>query len=250
MGKPPAPSVTLPQLASKTVKLQQPEKTKKLLSFPAGSSSTSTQASSTKPKPIPKDKKEPASKPKSKTKAVKEEKASDTLPPAIIKPVSPPAPTPPKPKTPILGKVQVLYNHYHEFFPIRDGILSGTDIDDKYSFSFVFKGNFQVLLLDAETNEYIPKLDNSRWDFANLTDGKVYRVEIELDPEEQKRMDARPVGSYGYKAAKPVGIKSGNAASDLITQELKGMTQEQLMEKGERYKELIEARELEDALYS
>ncbi|ORY42171.1 hypothetical protein BCR33DRAFT_718371 [Rhizoclosmatium globosum] len=159
MGKPPAPSVTLPQLASKTMKTSILSSTYHKAHQPSNS------------------------------------------------------PPPPKPKTPTLGKVQVLYNHYHEFFPIRDGILFGADIDDKYSFSFVFKGNFQSSS-STQKQKYIPKLDNSRWDFANIIDGKVYQ-----------RLDARPVGSYGYKAAKP----------------LKGMTQEQLMEK---------ARELEDALYS
>ncbi|KAI9353884.1 hypothetical protein BDR26DRAFT_849395 [Obelidium mucronatum] len=113
---------------------------------------------------------------------------------------------------------------------------------------FVYKGNFQLHVLNPETNERLEKVESSRWDFRGLVDGQVVRVEIELDPEEEKRLEARPAGTYGYKA-KAV-IKSGNTASELITKELKGLTREELLEKGDKYRELIEARELEDALYS
>ena len=36
----------------------------------------------------------------------------------------------------------------------------------------------------------------------------------------------------------------------MITNELKNMTTEEILAKGDRYKELIEARDLEDILYS
>ncbi|KAJ3068222.1 antigen identified by monoclonal antibody Ki-67 [Podochytrium sp. JEL0797] len=191
---------------------------------------------------------------KSKPPKSKEQGMESKLSPQSVEVVAGPPPVdgtlePPKPKTPVMGAVQILYNHYHEKFPIRNGILSGADVDEKYAFSFVFKGNFQILLRHAETNEVIPKIESSRWDFENLVDGNSYLVEIELDPEEEKRLESRAPGSYGYKANSST-IKSGNTASDLITKELKGMTQEQLMEKGDRYRELIEARELENALYS
>ncbi|KAJ3231178.1 hypothetical protein HDU81_003946 [Chytriomyces hyalinus] len=152
-----------------------------------------------------------------------------------------------KPKTPVLGTVQILFNHYHDHFPIKDGVLEGFLVDDKYAFSFVHKGDFQILLYDAETNAVISKIPSSRFDFM-LQDGKIYRAEIEPDAEEEKRLKSQPAGTGAYKAATVVVGK--NRASDLITQELKGMTREQLMEKGDRYKELIEARELEDALFS
>ncbi|KAI8825449.1 hypothetical protein BJ741DRAFT_632090 [Chytriomyces cf. hyalinus JEL632] len=155
------------------------------------------------------------------------------------------APVSAKPKTPVLGTVQILFNHYHDSFPIKDGVLDGYLVDDKYAFSFVHKGDFQILLHEAETNTAIPKIPSSRFNFM-LEDGKIYRVEIEADVEEEKRLMSRPVGTGAYKAAVKKGV---NRASDLITQELKGMTREQLAEKGDRYKELIEARELEDALF-
>ncbi|TPX67169.1 hypothetical protein CcCBS67573_g07580 [Chytriomyces confervae] len=150
------------------------------------------------------------------------------------------APVPEKPKTPVQGTVQILFNHYHEYFPIKDGVLDGSLVDDKYAFSFVHKGDFQILLHDAETNSPIPKITSSRFSFM-LEDGKIYRAEIEADAEEEKRLMSRPAGTGAYKAPVVVGGKGVNRASDLITQELKGMTREQLAEKGDRYKELIEA---------
>jgi hypothetical protein len=40
-----------------------------------------------------------------------------------------------------------------------------------------------------------------------------------------------------------------NGRVDLITQQLKGMSIEEIQSKGDKYKELIEARDLEDILY-
>ncbi len=39
---------------------------------------------------------------------------------------------------PVHGLVTVKYNHYKEKFPIIDGVLQESEIDDKYCFSAVF----------------------------------------------------------------------------------------------------------------
>ncbi|KAJ3021714.1 UNVERIFIED_CONTAM: hypothetical protein HDU68_009494 [Siphonaria sp. JEL0065] len=250
----PLPQLALPQLSSKPIKPQpSSDKGKKILAFPNKDVSPSLskqkavgipKAAATKDKKPTKDKKkknESQNSANQPTPAPQSEREQPDSPPSLLSP---------KPKSPILGTIQVLYNHYHDHFQIKNGVLAGDLIDEKYAFSFVHKGNFKILLLDTSTNEYMPKLDSTRWDFQGCIDGGVYRAEIEMDPEEEKRLDARPPGSYGYKAPKTGGIKSANAASDLITRELKGMTKEELEAKGDRYKELIEARELEDALFS
>jgi len=40
----------------------------------------------------------------------------------------------------------VRYNHYKDKFPVENNVLKYQVIEDKYSFSSVFKGNFQPRL--------------------------------------------------------------------------------------------------------
>jgi hypothetical protein len=40
------------------------------------------------------------------------------------------------------GRVRVRFNHYNKTFPIYNGVLKWTDVDDQYSFSFVYRGNY------------------------------------------------------------------------------------------------------------
>ncbi|KAJ3254114.1 hypothetical protein HK103_007502 [Boothiomyces macroporosus] len=140
----------------------------------------------------------------------------------------------------VLGRIHVRFNHYNQPFPIKDGILDGNLVDDKYAFSFVHKGNFQLILRNEQSEEM---KQPSRFIYSGLEDGKSYTIEVIPDPEiETKR-------HYGT-GIKFNSVKKPNNQVDLITKELKAMTMDQLMEKGDRYKELLEARELESCLYS
>lgn len=49
----------------------------------------------------------------------------------------------------------IRYNHYKHPFVSVKGILSFAPIEEKYSFSDVFHGNFQPILKDYKTNELI-----------------------------------------------------------------------------------------------
>ena len=51
-----------------------------------------------------------------------------------------------EPKGPVHGEVRVKYNHYNKPFPIIDGALTWGAVDDQFSFSFVFQGNFLLKL--------------------------------------------------------------------------------------------------------
>jgi len=51
---------------------------------------------------------------------------------------------------PVKGLVTVKYNHYKEKFPILDGVLQESDIDEQYCFSAVFKGNYQLLIREEK----------------------------------------------------------------------------------------------------
>ncbi|KAJ3318498.1 hypothetical protein HDV06_000431 [Boothiomyces sp. JEL0866] len=164
---------------------------------------------------------------------VLETKMPDPEPPCVLETKMPDP-------EPVIGNVFVRFNHYNQPFPIKNGALDGNLVDDKYAFSFVHKGSFQLILRDDQGNEM---KQPSRFNYSELEDGKSYTIQVVPDPEiESKRQ-------YGT-GVKLNEAKKQNNKVDLITKELKAMTIDQLMEKGERYKELIEARELEACLYS
>jgi hypothetical protein len=143
-------------------------------------------------------------------------------------------------REPVLGSVKVIFNHYNQSFPIQDGILDAGLVDDKYCFSFAYKGDFQLELRNSETQEMIPQ--PSRFLFHGLKDGDVYHIQVIPDPNLTTERKASGIQFNRHpNAKKPV---------DLITEELKKMTVDELMEKGERYKQLIEAREIESCLYA
>jgi len=79
-----------------------------------------------------------------------------------------------------------------------------------------------------------------------LEDGGIYIVEIEEDneAEAERRKNAKPIEFY-----KPEDKLKQNSRINGITAQLKGMSIKELEEKGDKYRELIEARDLEDILY-
>lgn len=56
----------------------------------------------------------------------------------------------------MFGKVQLLYNHYKDWFDIVDGSITFEGIDEKYCFSYVFKGNFSIKLKNSLGGEELP----------------------------------------------------------------------------------------------
>ncbi len=83
-------------------------------------------------------------------------------------------------------------------------------------------------------------------------------MEVEEDQIEAQKaalIPSRPVHILSMQAVNNImgshvspGISKTNNASSLITQQLKNMEAHELQ--GEKYKQLLEARELEDCLYS
>jgi hypothetical protein len=95
------------------------------------------------------------------------------------------------------------------------------------------------------SRRYFPNVpDQKSW--MGLEDGKVYICEIEEDTEAEaeRRKNSKPIVFY-----KPEEKLSKNGRIDGLTNQLKGMSIKELEEKGDKYKELIEARDLEDILY-
>ncbi|KRX01007.1 hypothetical protein PPERSA_09613 [Pseudocohnilembus persalinus] len=92
--------------------------------------------------------------------------------------------------TVIKGKITLKYNHYTEVMEIQDNQLKVIDIDERFFFSDVYKGNFIILLKnypfdpkDKEIYEYNRKTHK----FENLIDGKTYQLYIQEDEIEEEK---------------------------------------------------------------
>ncbi|CAD8131446.1 unnamed protein product [Paramecium pentaurelia] len=144
---------------------------------------------------------------------------------------------------PVYGEVTVKYSHYNEKFPIKDGQLLAKAIDEKYCLSFVFQGQYK-LILKSEDKKKIFEFSRGGWD--GCENGKTYYVEVEEDPiqEEWDRKNSKP-----YQAPKEDTCPLKNKKLELITSELKAMSIDEIKDKGSKFKELIEARDLEDILF-
>jgi hypothetical protein len=152
------------------------------------------------------------------------------------------------PREPVIYQVMVKYNHYKEKFLVTDGVLKEEDIDEQYCLSFVFKGNYALQIREEKDPErrYLPKQpDGIKKAWIGVEEGKVYVLEVDEDAEieAERKKNAKPIEFF-----KPDKLKE-NGRINGITAQLKGMSLNELKEKGDKYKELIEARDLEDILY-
>ncbi|KAK3233061.1 hypothetical protein CYMTET_43382 [Cymbomonas tetramitiformis] len=142
------------------------------------------------------------------------------------------------------GEVKVKYNHYNEFFQVVKGAISWADIDDAYAISFVFQGEFKRKLLDPEGQ----RLSERAGSFHGARLDVQYELIVEED--EEAGVGNRELGC-GYQVSTAVGAAPGSSSrSNELTQQLKGLSTEDLRAQTDEYKQLKEARDLEDVLYS
>uniref|UniRef100_A0A0G4IBY8 Uncharacterized protein n=1 Tax=Chromera velia CCMP2878 TaxID=1169474 RepID=A0A0G4IBY8_9ALVE len=206
-------------------------------------------------------KKAAAAKPKAAAAKAKPKAAAPKAKPAAGKAKAQPSKGKPEPvqapevppREPVKGKVTLKFMHYTKEFEISDGVLNFGDLDEVFGLCDIFKratfhlkGQFEGQ--KNETDE-VPRKDK---DFVSLLPDQTYTLSVE-EPDEDPEEDAKPKRIYNAEEAKALNPmnagKSNKGRMDAITDELKKMTQEELREKGDRYKELIEARDLEDCLY-
>jgi hypothetical protein len=153
------------------------------------------------------------------------------------------------------------------------------DINDAYYFSFAFKGDWRLRIVDKKLNTYMTRVDvkgqtevkSANVDdeekaltkylsdvFEGLVDQSVYSVEVEEDAEIMKQEAAqrqRDPSSYGIQRAtkEDHALMRGGGSKvrqDELTNQLKAMSKEELLEKGDKYKQLLEERELENILFN
>jgi hypothetical protein len=170
----------------------------------------------------------------------------------------------------IKGAINIKFNHYNKQFPIINGVLKWKDVDEEYSFSFVYRGDYRrdlirksSISIDKEVDSkklYQKQVEESKEKnyvrrdklgnfFIELQDGEQLILDIEVDPvagigaEGLRVTDSPLVASKGKKS-----YKSGNTAVNDITDQLKTMDVNNL--NSEEAKLLKEQRDIEDILYS
>ena len=100
-------------------------------------------------------------------------------------------------------------------------------IDEQYSFSLVFQGNFGLKLYpEKEKGQYVEQKDKT---FLGLIDGTSYVIEVEEDAEAESKIEKTT-----YKAVVIEEKKTNNKVKEL-TDELKGMTLEEIEAKGAKF---------------
>ena len=155
---------------------------------------------------------------------------------------------------------QLRYNHYKDHYGIVDGRLEFRSVDDKWAFSYAFKGNFSVRLQPIGGGESVLpdggklSLVDAEGEraacgtFSGLLLGTVYTVIVEEDPQLASKPTKTYVAPKG--SSLPVGRAVGGMSrgSALVTAELKKLTAAELKEGGMQYRELLAQRDLEDAM--
>ncbi|KAL1524850.1 hypothetical protein AB1Y20_019730 [Prymnesium parvum] len=170
--------------------------------------------------------------------------------PPAAQPSAEEAPTPPLPleEKRQEAAVRVKYNHYNKEFALGEGgKLAWAAIDDEYCLSFVFKGSFGKTLVDtANGREFAP--DESGV-FCGLSGGCQYDLVVTEDAAAEAQARKAQGGSKSYSASAAADVSGATAASQQLTRELKGLSVDEIRAGSDRYRALIEARDLEDVLY-
>lgn len=139
-------------------------------------------------------------------------------------------------------------SHYREEVELGDGnSVEIRAVKDMFSFDYGFKGNYKCHLREGEgEGAKLYRGDSDRISELLATDPPTtYFVEIEEDAEEVARAKAQP-----RKVYKAPDVQSGNVATRDLTRQLKGLSVEELKSQSARYQDLVEARDLEDVLFS
>eukprot|EP00386_Alphamonas_edax_P015455 GDKI01047185.1.p1 GENE.GDKI01047185.1~~GDKI01047185.1.p1 ORF type:complete len:282 (+),score=61.22 GDKI01047185.1:65-910(+) len=169
-----------------------------------------------------------------------------------------PLPQPVVPHTPVLGKITLKFLHYTHTFNIEDGVLKYENVDEQFGLSVVYPKGTAYISNEKIDNGEVPSADkcvvqknsagNTKGDFTGLHDGGTYCMSM-VEPEETSGDEREKKPYVAYKADSNNTGCCANKRMDAITAELKGMSLQELTEKGDRYRELIEARDLEDCLF-
>jgi hypothetical protein len=159
------------------------------------------------------------------------------------------------------GTARVRFSHYNKPFPVHNGVLKWSAIDDEYCLSFVYKGNF--------VRDLFPRIPNGQSEgrrpvrrddigvyFLDLQAGAEYDLVVQEDPvagigAEGLRLREAPLAARELGALRDgqsAAVLSKNTAVKTLTDELKGMNPDDLG--SAKARDLIERRDIEDILFS
>jgi len=162
------------------------------------------------------------------------------------------------------GEVVVRYSHYRAKFKVHNGVLKWKDIDDEYSISFVYKGNFgrhlwqesykasdsdgkkppPIQVISDEPNLHFfvlvaPPKETIAEFFLSLTEDPVAGVGVEGLRRAEPRFAAEPLQHIG-----------GNRVVTEMTSRLRELSKRAGGLQTQEAQDLIARRDLEDVLYS
>lgn len=158
-------------------------------------------------------------------------------------------PTPPKED--VKGEVTVKWNHYEQKIEMINGEMSWKAFDEHFCLSFVYKKaryRLSTVQYVHEDMAYAYVGESAMNQYKGLKDGETYFVHIEEDEQEAATLTKN---SKKYVPNTVEDEEGGEKKKvDEITQQLKAMSADELRNRGDKYKQLIEARDLEDCLYA
>lgn len=162
------------------------------------------------------------------------------------------------------SQIAIRYSHYNKTFEARNGIIRWSDINDEYCIGFVFKGDFKRHVVDERNPDFlayeVAHEDTSKKSYNNnlakntkqsngpadyfmglesINDNYVLKIE-----EDEK---AGIIGKIAYHAPPR---RSTTTGQQLLTQELKSKSANELRERTGDVKDLLEAREREAILFN
>ncbi|KAF0695671.1 Aste57867_13531 [Aphanomyces stellatus] len=151
------------------------------------------------------------------------------------------------------GNVHIKFNHYNKSFPIHNGVLQWTDVDAAYCFSFVYRGNYTrdiVCLTNGDGRTRMLRDDLGDF-FVGLAVADAYDVVVEEDAiagvgAEGLRVNDKPL--FAMDKASGAALTSGNAATRLLTKDLKNMRPEMLG--SDEARDILARRDIEDVLFA
>ena len=156
------------------------------------------------------------------------------------------------------GSVRVRFNHYNKAFPVHNGVLKWSAIDEEYCLSFVYKGNFIRDLFLRTANKTEGRCPLRRDDigvyFLDLQAGAEYdlivqEVAVAGIGAEGLRLRDGPLAAHELGALRAgQAVLGQSSAVQMLTEELKSMNPNDLS--GEKARDLIERRDIEDILFS
>jgi hypothetical protein len=157
---------------------------------------------------------------------------------------------------PMRGTVRLHYSHYKKEVETIGGSLKIQEVDQLFSFSFVFKGEYRVHLRGpGKRPGQGPRLSQKLEDgeIIGLELGQLYWVEVDEDRAAESEA-VKEKGATSYKAAGG-GSSSSSSQSraperDEETKQLFALGADKIREGGDQVVELLEARELRSLGYS